>query len=444
MNTFLSTSTFPYLNVHSHITSDDRYNKTIKNGIWMYMLLLIFEGALRKWFLPSLAGPILILRDPLTLWILYLAWKKGQLNLNLFVLTMLMIGFLSIYTAYFLGHGNLYVALYGARIYILHLPLIFVIGKVMSANDIQKIGKFIVLITIPMTVLIIAQFYSPQSAWINRSVGGESGGGFSGALNFFRPPGTFSFTNGNTLFYSLSACFIISFWFKIKHINRIVLMAASVSLLLAIPYSISRGLMFQVIISLLFAIVYSLSKPKYLKGVIVATAVLITCIFLLSFTSYFTTATEVFTSRFENANRVEGGLNGVLLDRFLGGLIGAIKLSSQQPFFGYGLGMGTNVGAMILSGGRFFLISEGEWGRIIGEIGPIFGLIIIFFRLKLAFNLFINSLLKLKDDIILPWLLTSFAALSIAQAGWAQPTSLGFCVLLTGFTLASLKAKPNP
>jgi hypothetical protein len=422
----------------------DQAKARLKTGIWMYFLLLIFEGALRKWFLPSLAGPLLIARDPLALWILFVAWRRGYLDLNYYGIVMLIIGFVGIYTAFFLGHGNLMVALYGARIFLLHIPLIFVIGKVLDKQDLLNIARWVVVITIPMTMLIILQFYSPQTAWINKSVGGEAGGGFSGAMNFYRPPGTFSFTNGNTLFYNLAACFIVYFWFNIKQINKLVLVPASIALLLAIPFSISRSLLFQVIITMLFALSSILFKPKYLGGLVLGVMAFLGVLVLLSFTPYFTTATAAFSSRFESANTTEGGLQGVLLDRFLGGMIQAISLSSDQPFFGYGIGMGTNVGSMLLTGGRYFLLSEGEWGRILGELGPVLGLTVIFLRLKLSISILFKSFVKLKYGILMPWILTSFGALSIAQAGWAQPTSLGFCVLLTGLILAALKEDPTP
>jgi hypothetical protein len=418
----------------------ERARARIRTGIWIYFLLLIFEGALRKWFLPSLAGPLLIVRDPLALWIVVAAWSRGYLDMKHYAILML-IGFIGIYTAFFLGHGNLIVAVYGARIFLLHIPLIFVIGKVLNREDLRNIARWMVVITIPMTMLIMVQFYSPQSAWVNTGVGGEGGAGFSGAMNFYRPPGTFSFTNGNTLFYDLSACFIVYFWFNVKEINRIVLIAASIALVLAIPLSMSRGLLFQVTITLLFAIASILWKPKYLGGLILGVLAFVVVLVLLSFTPYFTTATAAFYSRFESANTIEGGLNGVFLDRFLGGMIEAISLSSHQPFFGYGIGMGTNVGSTLLSGGRYFLLSEGEWGRLIGELGPVFGLIVIFMRLKLAFSIFYRSFWKLNEGILMPWILASCGLLSVAQAGWAQPTSLGFCVLLTGLILAALKER---
>ena len=45
----------------------------IRKLIWVYFLLLLFEGALRKWFLPSLSQGLLIVRDPIVILIYYLA-----------------------------------------------------------------------------------------------------------------------------------------------------------------------------------------------------------------------------------------------------------------------------------------------------------------------------------------------------------------------------------
>jgi hypothetical protein len=412
---------------------------SIKKGIWLYFFLIMFEGAFRKWFLPSLAGPLLIIRDPLALWILMTAFKHDLMNLKFSTVMVAAIGFFSIYTAFFIGHGNIYVALFGARILLLNFPLMFVIAQVFDLEDVKKVAKTTCIICIPMVLLIMLQFYSPQTAWINKTVGGEAGGGFDGALNFYRPPGTFSFTNGNTLFFDLAACFVIYFWFNSKEISRVLLISSTIALLLAIPFSMSRSLFFQVIISIIFALIPSLSRPKYIAGLIFILTVVFGVFVLLSFTSYFHTATLAFNARLDNGNRAEGGIDGVLLNRFLGGLIEAVKLSPNQPFFGYGIGMGTNAGSVLLSGSRVFLISEGEWGRIIGEIGPILGLTVIFIRLKLAASMLYQSFKRIRSGSLLPWIMSSVGIIWIAQGGWAQPTSLGFCTITTGLILAALK-----
>ena len=101
--------------------------------------------------------------------------------------------------------------------------------------------------------------------------------------------------------------------------------------------------------------------------------------------------------------------------------------------------MGTNAGGFILSGGHDFLISELEWARIIGELGPLMGLIVIFLRLLLGIKITLGCYKKLTENDFLSWMLLSLGLFSITQSGWGQPTSLGFCVVIVGLTLAAMK-----
>lgn len=418
-----------------------RVNRLLVNGIWIYFFLLILEGGLRKWFLPGFATPLLIVRDPLAIWLLVVAWRRNLLPPNIYLIGMLVIGIIGLSVTFLQGHGNIFVALYGMRVFLIHFPLLFVIGNVFTRDDVIKLGKVVLYLSIPMTILIALQFFSPQYAFINRGVAGDmAGAGFGGALGFFRPPGTFSFTNGTTLFYGLVSCYVLYFWLKSHNINKLLLLCATISLLIAIPLSISRGLFFSVGVSLLFALIAISRKPEYLGKMILAAVGSLVALFFLSQADMFQTATTVFTTRFETASDFrDHGLQGLLIDRYLGGLVGAIANSSEQPFFGHGLGMGSNVGSMLLTGERTFLISEGEWGKTVGELGPLLGLGVIMLRLGLSAEIAIAAYRRLIKGDLLPWLLLGFALLNIPQGHWAQPTALGFFTLIGGLMLASLK-----
>ena len=412
----------------------------LKKGIWIYFLLIIFEGALRKWVLPALSTPLLIVRDPVAFWLIFRSMKLRLLPANIYLKSMVVVCLIGIFTTLFLGHGNLAVTLFGARILLLHFPLIFVIGNVFDHEDVENIGKILVLISIPMAILTALQFYSPQEAWVNRGIGGDTAGaGFAGALGYMRPPGTFSFTNGLTLFFSFDACFILYFWLNPKKIKKIILLAATLGLLSAIPLSISRALLFSSIISVLFAIIGMFRNPQLMGRLVMIGVIGFIGVVALSQTKFFQTSIAAFTDRFDSANEAEGGTSGVIGDRYVGGLLGSIFGSSNIPVFGYGMGMGTNTGAMLLSGKTTYLIAEGEWGRLIGESGPFLGLIMIIIRLALVAKMTLFSFKKLGTGNILPWMLLSFGALNIPQGQWAQPTSLGFGVLAGGLIIAALK-----
>ncbi|WP_375436910.1 hypothetical protein [uncultured Hymenobacter sp.] len=419
-------------------------NRLLKQGVWAYFLLLIFEGALRKWFLPGLATPLLIIRDPLVVWMLILTWQRGLLPANPYMIGMMLIGILSTFTAVLVGHGNVAVAIYGARILLLHFPMVFVIGRIFNREDVVKLGKVTLWIAIPMTVLIALQFYSPQSAWVNRGVGGDmAGAGYSGALNYFRPPGTFSFTSGNTQFFMFVGCFVFYFWLNSQNMNRLVLIAATAGLLAAIPMSISRSLLFGVGVTMIFTLAAVARKPQYLSKIIPIGFAMVIALAVLSQATFFQNATEAFLSRFTSASETEGGLEGTIGNRYLGGMFAALTGSSNTPFFGYGIGMGTNVGSMLLSGGTQFLIAEEEWARLIGEMGPLFGIIVIFLRVGFCVKVAFACYEKLSVGDFLPWILLSYGLLMIPQGQWAQPTALGFSTLIAGLLIASLRSAPQ-
>jgi hypothetical protein len=418
--------------------------RLIKYGIWGYFFLLLFEGALRKWFLPGLATPLLLARDPLVLWIIYLSWKQGLFPSNIYLNSMLILGVIAVLTAMFLGHGNLTVAIYGARALMIHFPMVFIIGKIFDSSDVIKLGKMLLLIAVPMTILIALQFYSPQSAWVNRGLGDDAeGAGFSGALGYMRPPGTFSFTTGVSMFYGLASSFVFYFWLNVKYINKWILIMATIALLIAIPLSISRSLLFQVILTALFLVLAVVRNPAYTGKILMTIGIGIIGIIILSTIPMVQTATEVFTSRIDNAGESEGGLKGTFIDRFLGEQTGAFRNATEAPYFGYGIGMGTNAGSQLLTGERGFLISEGEWGRVIGEMGLVLGLFVIIIRIALTAKLVVSSVKELGQGKLLPWMLTSYGFVLLLSGGWAQPMALGFYTLTAGLMLASLKEEFN-
>lgn len=417
----------------------------VKRGIWVFFWLIIFEGALRKWVFPGFAEPLLLIRDPLALWLIYRAIKDNLWKPGGYVILMWGITVLSLGITFLAGHGNLLVAVYGFRITAVHFPLLFIIGKIFTKEDVIQMGKIILWVNIGMTILVGIQFYSPQSAWVNLGVGGDlTGSGFSGAAGFYRVPGTFSFTNGLSLFYGFVAAFIFYFWAseEVKKISRALLIISTLALLAAIPLSISRGVLFEIALSGMFLLSIVGKKPQTIKTVLAIIVIGVVLLSILNNFSFFETASEAFFERFETASRAEGGLEGTLIDRFLGGLYGTI-INENSSFSGLGLGMGTNAGAQLIMGKREFLIAEGEWARLIGEMGFILGMIVIILRGSLVFDLLKKSWRAIRSQNSLPWMLMSFAAVNILQGQWAQPTALGFSVLIGGLVMASLQDIDN-
>lgn len=419
-----------------------------KKAIWLYIILLIFEGALRKWVLPSLATPLLLVRDPIAIWLTITGLQKGWIKSG-YAKIMMIIASISFMLTLVIGHHNLFVALFGWRIYFFHFPMIFVMGKVLSRTDLLKIGQFILWISIPMTILIFIQFHSSQTAWVNIGVGGEGTAGFSGAMGHMRPPGTFSFTAGYVVFQSLVGCYLLYYLLmnntlpKEYQFSKIVLIILAGCYLLSIPTSISRTHFFQTAVFIIFLFIAAMRKNKFKSKFLKFTVIAIIAGILLYLSGLGGTSLEAFTARFEGANKAEGGVEGVIGGRYVGGFLGSL-INFQIPIFGYGIGLGTNVGAKMMGGNMysFGFNAENEWGRIIGECGMLLGLIIIGIRLFFSLETWrkaYNLLVKKYD--LLPWMLSAGMLLTIPQGQWAIPTNLGFCIVFGGLTLASINSK---
>ena len=432
-----------YLNINK-LTVGEPY-ALYRKAIWIYLFLLIFEGALRKWFLPSLATPLLLVRDPIAIWLTIVGWQKGWLN-NGYVRAMMTVSTLSFFLALVVGHHNLMVALFGWRIYFFHFPMIFVMGKVMSRTDLFKMSQFLLWLSIPMTVLMVIQFYSPQTAWVNLGIGGEITIGASGALGYMRPPGTFSFITGYVAFQGVVGCFLLYYLVMNDTLPKEYRFSSGVLILLAgcylltIPMSISRTHFFQTSVFLLFLGVAITRKAKLKRRFMKFMMVAFVAGVILSLTGIADTGIEAFVTRFQGANEAEGGVEGVLGNRYLGGLWRGL-MGVDIPVFGYGLGLGTNVGARLMKGNMysFGFNAENEWSRIVGECGLIIGWTVIGVRLFLSLKLWkLAYCLLVKRYDLLPWMISAGMMLTLPQGQMGIPTNLGFCILLGGFTLASI------
>ena len=130
--------------------------KNIRGLIWLYFFLLIFEGTFRKWIVPQFSDVLLIIRDPVVIAIYLLAIKAKVFPRNGYILSLAIISFLSCLVSFvvlqpFLGlQPMVLVTGYGFRSNFLHLPLIFVMGKVMDEYDVKKLGWWVLFGLIPM------------------------------------------------------------------------------------------------------------------------------------------------------------------------------------------------------------------------------------------------------------------------------------------------------
>lgn len=422
--------------------------KQLKNLLWLYFWLLIFEGALRRWVLPGLSNPLLLVRDPIALLAVIWAWPLlRQRGLTPWLQPLFLIAPLAFLQAITIGHGDIFTALYGCRILVLHLPLIFVFAAVCNREDVIRFAWVMLWLSIPMTLLIATQSNLPDTHFLNVGAGGVGTAVFTGAADRFRPPGTFSFINGVSQFFILASAslFVVLYGAPIRQRGRLFCALAGIALVVAIPVSISRSLLagyLQVAASLIMALLLSRARVvPVLSGLL---ALVLASSIATTLPAFQQTA-EAFSTRWELAAAIEAENTdshlttawGVFELRVLEGFTRPLANLETTPFFGYGIGAGTNVGAQRISGELTFLVGEGAWEASLGELGAPLGLAFLLWRLALTAWILRLALRASVNRNRLPLILLGASFLNILAGQVGQPTGLGFVVVSAGLTLAA-------
>lgn len=415
-----------------------------KRLIWLYFWLLIFEGTFRKWILPQYSDILLVVRDPVVIAIYFTALKAKVFPRSKFVIWLGVIAILSwlvslvVLEPYLSLKPLILVTGFGFRSNFLHLPLIFVMAKVFDLEDVKSLGWWVVVGLIPMCVLLAIQFNAAPDAAINRTAGlGETmqitaGGGK------IRPPGTFSFVSGVIFYAALSAAFLLYGALTRGVYRNWLLYGAGLALVVTIGVSGSRSVLLAVLVVLASLLAIILIRPSAInqfgRNLLIVVVVLLIAVRL----PFFKEGVQILSDRFTAAaEETDKTIAGGLLERMASGFSEGILLVGRAPIGGYGLGIGTNGGAKFLTGRFMFLLTEGEWGRVVLESGPILGVAFLAWRTILTIYLGIFSFRHLRRGEILPIMLYCAGFLSLLNGQFGQPTNLGFACFVCGLCLAA-------
>jgi hypothetical protein len=250
-----------------------------------------------------------------------------------------------------------------------------------------------------------------------------------------------------------ASLFMVLYGSKVRLRGRLFCMVAGIALVVALPVSISRSLLagyLLVIASLIATLV--IARVKLLPLVSGLAAVVI-AFGLATTIPAFQDTSAAFLARWEGAGAASGSVReevgdlGIATDqlqnRVLPGFTRPFGSLERIPLFGYGVGMGSNVGAQRLGASGGFLLGEGGWEVILGELGPLLGVLFIVWRVALAFWMLRLALRAAGRGNRLPLILIGASFLDVMSSQLSQPTGLGFTVLSGGLTLAACNSEPQ-
>ena len=423
---------------------EEKAKHRVRQLIWAYLWLLLIEGALRKWVVPRFSNPLLLIRDPVMLAIYFYAIKAHVFPKNVWAISLWSIGIFSLLASivsllpYLPMAPILEVTLYGFRSNCLHLPLIFVMGSVFDREDVKKFGWWILLLMVPMGLIMVAQFKASPDSFINRTAGLGDAEQLTAGGGKIRPPGTFSFISGPVFYMSVASAFFIYGALTRTVYRNWLLIASGMALAVGISVSGSKSSVASVLLVVAAVGVILLVRPRAVNRFGWTLIVAVGFALILSRVPTFKEGVQVLSDRFTSAaEATDTTVVRGTFDRVISGFTEGFKHFDKFPIFGYGLGIGTNVGGRILVGHQAFLLAENEWSRVLAESGPILGLAFLLWRTLFTFQLLRLSFRSLLQDNLLPILLFGSAFVLLLNGQLGQPTTLGFAVILSGLCLAA-------
>lgn len=354
------------------------------------MVLAVFEGALRKWAFAEYGQWIYFGKDFLLLGAYVGFWAPRVIDRRRLFAWHPASGLLAAFAALALVElanpslPSLLVGLFGIRAYLIYVPLIYMVSAL--SRDLEEMGKFrswfLVLAVIPLTLGIV-QFWAPADSVLNSYAWeDEFGPGVAtfGGVGSARITGTFSYITGYTTYLTL--IFLIGVAWVVSEGRRRVRWALYGLLGLVFANLLmtgSRGpfLVLGASVPVLLALAWR-SDWHGRRRIVVRACVALPLVGLLA-TALFPEAQAAFLARARHSEDLPNRLAGILYD--------PLWAMGEAGLLGYGIGSTHQARAFLLPADMSETSpppAEGEWERIILEVGPVGFAVVLLTRIFVA------------------------------------------------------------
>lgn len=363
------------------------------------MILLVFEGAIRKWLLPGSQDLVYFAKDVVFLGA-YLGFLQARERQRLrypqapVLYGALVLGaVIGLFQVFNPRLPNFLVGILGFKAYFLYVPLLFVLPAVFP--DDRALARFLkryVLIAFPVGLLSIAQFFSPQGSILNTYAQATEAGAIStfGTSKFVRTTGTFSYISGYTSYLLTMTILILMIltatrWrFK----GNLVVYAALGLTLLGMLMSGSRGPIF--LLALVFPLYWWLAVVREKQsGQTFVRLLLGLGLLVAGLSSAGEEAVTAFSQRASGSQDVAS--------RLISPFLSPLNMLPYAGPLGFGIGSTHQAATAVTAGIVPFswlngVAPESESGRVMLELGPLGFLPIYAVRLSLALFTFLQAL----------------------------------------------------
>ncbi len=369
-----------------------------RQAVQLVMVLLVVEGAIRKWLFPGAQDLVYLGKDVLLV-AAYLGFVRERASLRYrppalgFLYSILVfaavVGALQIFNPKL---PNLLVGVFGFKAYFLYVPILFVLPAAFPTDrDLIVFLRRYILLSIPIGLLATAQFLSPSSSPLNtyaRASDEVSGGYIStfGSSDFVRVTASFSYITGYGSYLIAITILVLSYlavtrW---RFVGNLPAYSALGLALLGMLMTGSRGPVF--ILSLLFPIYWWLAVMRGGQGGATFGRLLLGLSVLGIVIGFFgSDAVGAFLGRAATTGDVETRLSAPFESPW--------EVLPAAGLTGYGIGATHQTATAFTQGIAPYswlhgLEFETETGRVMVELGPVGFLLVYFIRIYMIFFAF--------------------------------------------------------
>lgn len=360
-------------------------------AVQLAMVLLILEGAIRKWVFPGSQDLVYFAKD-IVLVGAYLGFLRNRSGLRqrspplpalygALVMSALL-GLLEIFNP---ALPNLLVGVFGFKAYFIYVPLLFVVPAAFP-NDaaLCRFLRWYALIAIPVGLLAVMQFVAPSSSLLNAyaRTNEEAYIATFGSSTYVRVTSTFSFITGYTSYLLATTILILGLlgagrW---KFRGQWLMFGALGMTLLGMLMTGSRGPVLMLI--LILPLYWWLAVFRERDGGAASGRLILASALVWVFLVYAgQDAINAFYGRAQGVADVSGRITSPLRSPYL--------LLPDAGLFGFGIGATHQTAATLAPNVMPYswlhgLLVEVESGRVMLELGPVGFLLVYFTRLYLS------------------------------------------------------------
>ncbi|MEI6331105.1 MAG: hypothetical protein WCP16_17830 [Pseudanabaena sp. ELA645] len=369
-----------------------------KLSIKAILVLIVVEGALRRWAFPQARDLIYFVKDFILIGAYLGFFSKPRLIVDRYPYLKAITQVLSVLCcllAFNPSLGSPIIGLLGIRSYLLYIPLLWVVPHLFdSQTELRDFIRRYLLLIIPVCILGIVQYFSPFDSPLNAYIAGEEGK-VDTVGEFVRITGSFSYLSGLTTYLQFCFSLIVLVIFREKEIKWIVIYCLELMLVITNSFmSGSRGIIiYEILFAGSFIVIIGITDPKALINFVRRLFIPLALSFAITIAN-FQVAIEALSYRNETAG-------DSIVERIIGPFI-EIYIFAEKKIEGYGAGA-TQGGAASLRGvlnlpsGEVVPDNESEMGRIVIELG-LLGFI-LWYSLKISIWIALYSgFVKHKDN----------------------------------------------